>query len=429
MNTITVFPRKELQSKGYGYRIPSLAVLKDGSLIACADERVDTIRDNPNRIDKVVTFSSDGGKTWSPQIYAVREHGTKKENASAALDPSLLVDGDTVYMIYCHTPAKTFILNNKKGLGVTKDNDYIVTNGKTKYALKDGALYLDGKKTEYLVNEDGDVSKDGSYICNIYIGDGAFNEYATSFLMLAVSHDSGKTWDKPICLNNQVKAPNMCFIGPGPGVGIKLQYGEKKGRLVFPIYYSTGNWPLMMTCAMIYSDDGGKTWTRGATPNDLRSWMQRTFPNFIPNTHCLTENQVVERKDGSLVVFMRNHTPKRCIASAVSKDGGETWQDLKWHEDITNPICQVSAISFDYKGQEVIAVCCAHEKTCRKKGIIRLSVDGGETFPYSYVITEDEFVYSSMAVTDETLHVLYEPTMQHTHIDFVSIPLSEIFKF
>ncbi len=429
MSTVTVFPRPEFVDKKYGYRIPSLAVLNDGRLIACADERVDTARDNPNRIDKVVAFSSDGGATWSPQTYAVREHGTCKENASAGLDPSMLVDGETIYMIYVHTPAKTFILNNKKGLGVTLDNKPIIVKGEEEYLLIDGALYLGDAKTDYLVNEDGDVTLDGSYVCNIYTGDGELNEYQTSYLMMAISHDSGATWDKPINLNSQVKAPHMCFIGPGPGIGIKLQHGEHKGRLVFPIYYSTRNWPLMMSCAMIYSDDNGKSWHRGATPNDARGFFQRTFPRFIPNSNCLTENQVIEKQDGTLIVYMRNHSARRCVACAQSTDGGESWHDLKWLKDIPNPICQVSAISFEYQGREVIALCCAHQKKARKNGIVRMSIDGGESFPYSYVVTEGDFVYSSMAVIGDTLHVLYEPTIEHTRIDFTSIPIKEILKF
>ncbi len=428
MQITTVFPRPEMQDKDYGYRIPALNVLADGRLIACCDERFFTAGDNPNRIDKVVSFSSDNGKTWSEQVYAVVEHGSSKLNASAAIDPSILVDGETIYMIYCHTPAKIFILNNKKGLGLTKDGNIIVTDGKTEYQLKDNALFLGETKTKYDVDDDGNISVDGEYICNIYTGDGNLNEYGTSYLMMAVSHDSGKTWAKPIYLSSQVKKPFMRFIGPGPGIGIKLQYGEKKGRLIFPIYYSTLNWPLMMSCAVIYSDDQGKTWTLGETPNNARNWFQKTFPKFIPNGNCLTESQVVELKDGTLVDYMRNHTSKRCIASAKSYDGGETWTDFKFHTDIPNPICQVSAISFDYKGQEIVAVCCAHEKKARKKGVIRLSTDGGNTFPYSYQITDGDFVYSSMAVTDNTLHVLYEPTTEHSRIDFVSIPLDKILK-
>ncbi len=429
MKITTVFPRPDKQDKGYGYRIPALNVLNDGRLIACCDERVYTARDNPNRIDKIVAFSEDDGATWSDQIYAVQEHGTSQQNASAALDPSLLVDGDTVYMIYCHTPAKIFILNNKKGLGLTSDGDIIVVNSSNQYVLKNNALYLDGVKTDYLVDGDGNVTKDGEYVCNIYTGDGEFNEYGTSYLMMAVSHDGGKTWDKPRHLNHEVKKPYMHFIGPGPGIGIKLKYGEKKGRLVFPVYYSTLNWPLMMSCAIIYSDDQGKSWNLGETPNNARSFMQRTFPKFIPNGNCLTESQVVELKDGTLVDFMRNHSSKRCIARATSKDGGETWGDFSFLDDVTNPICQVSAISFDYKGSEIVALCCAHEKKIRKRGIIRLSTDGGKTFPYSYKITDEDFVYSSMAVTNDTLHVLYEPTMSHSRIDIASIAIKEILNY
>ena len=54
------------------YRIPSVVCTKDGTLVAACDERFFTAADNPNRIDKVVRISTDGGKSWSEQITAVK---------------------------------------------------------------------------------------------------------------------------------------------------------------------------------------------------------------------------------------------------------------------------------------------------------------------------------------------------------------------
>ena len=46
------------------YRIPSVVCTKDGTLVAACDERFFTAADNPNRIDKVVRISTDGGYSW-----------------------------------------------------------------------------------------------------------------------------------------------------------------------------------------------------------------------------------------------------------------------------------------------------------------------------------------------------------------------------
>ena len=84
------------------YRIPSIIKTNKGTLIASADERFFTCRDNPNRIDKVVRRSEDNGLTWQEQIVAVEEVGDSMNDASAAIDPCMLYDSntDTVFMIY-----------------------------------------------------------------------------------------------------------------------------------------------------------------------------------------------------------------------------------------------------------------------------------------------------------------------------------------
>lgn len=69
------------------YRIPALAVAADGSLVAAADKRIETMGDLPNKIDIVVRRSEDGGRTWSDQVTVAGHHGDCGYG-----DPALVVD-------------------------------------------------------------------------------------------------------------------------------------------------------------------------------------------------------------------------------------------------------------------------------------------------------------------------------------------------
>ena len=103
------------------YRIPSVITTKHGTIVACADERFFSAADFPNRIDKVVRRSEDGGKTWQKQIAAVEEVGESKNHGSLAIDPALLYDEeqDKIFMLYSHTPTNIGILTAKRGTGFT----------------------------------------------------------------------------------------------------------------------------------------------------------------------------------------------------------------------------------------------------------------------------------------------------------------------
>lgn len=57
----------------------------------------------------------------------------------------------------------------------------------------------------------------------------------------------------------------MSFLVTGPGRGIQLQNGKKKGRQVFPVYYM--NKYGKQSSSVIYSDDHGESWKRGESPN------------------------------------------------------------------------------------------------------------------------------------------------------------------
>ena len=418
------------------YRIPSIIKTNKGTLIASADERFCTCRDNPNRIDKVVRRSEDNGLTWQEQIVAVEEVGDSMNDASAAIDPCMLYDSntDTVFMIYCHTPAGVGILNCKKGTGHDKDGNLYLYEGKKKYLLKDGFVYKsDGSKNEdYRVEKNGNVLYKEQHAGNYKLKPGRFKELNTSFLCMETSNDDGLTWSEPIDISYQVKEKYMSFIGPGPGVGICVKNGKYAGRLIFPIYYNTFPVPtsgiLTLSSCVISSDDNGKTWKRVLSPNQPRKRMGLKIGHrcILPND-SITECQLIECENGRLKFFMRNHSSKRLIATAISDDGGVSWHDYKHNPQLPQCICQCSVILGEEDGREITLFLNAANQKVRHDGVIRLSYDYGETFEYSKLIKEGEFVYSSMVwLGDNKVGVLYEENMQHEEINFMIISLDYI---
>lgn len=407
------------------YRIPSLVVTKDGSLVATSDERYYTGRDNPNRIEKVVRVSTDGGVSWGKQITAVATLGEDKMHSSAAIDPATLYDDatDTVFMLYSFTPAGIGILNCNRGSGL-KDDKQIVTKGLCRYLVENGELTHRGKPTNIKIAENGDLSVGG----NIFTDSSPYKAYGTSYLMLTKSTDGGNTWSKPVCLDKMVKGKRMHFIGSGPANGIKIKNGKYAGRLIFPVYYGLGKMPMSLTCAVIWSDDGGETWEIGATP-EINGRFPKKNPWIIPDPLMTTESQVIELPNGDIAIYMRNHNKKRRILRAVSRDGGATWDKPIFIEDLPHCICQITAIAFEYEGKYMVACINASDTKKRVNGKVKISLDEGLTFPYSHTITEGEFVYSSAVyMGNGDIAILYEDNTQHEDIKFTIVNVNEIMK-
>ena len=413
------------------YRIPSMITTKNGVVVACADARFYTGSDNPNRIDKVVRRSLDSGETWSEYILAVEEYGKEKNSSSAAIDPILTYVAETgrIYMHYCHTPAGIGILNCKSSVGEDAQGNRIIEGkfGK-RYILKNGALCKkNGKETPYKVADNGDVLKGSEVVGNIFTG-GKFRELGTATLMMCYSDDDGLTWSKPVSLNTQIKKKYMSFIGPGPGSGIVVRNGKYKGRIIVPVYYGTKKWPLCLSCCVIYSDDNGESWKMGETPNNTRKikgFKANHF--FITHSQMLTESQVIEQNDGTLKYFMRNHDPRRSIAVAYSKNGGESWENFMHDDNLPQPICQSSVIKIENADKPYVVLLNPADRKSRSCGTVRLSQDDGETFAYSRVLKEDEFVYSSLTVLpDGNIGALFEPNLKCEEIWFAKFSLDWI---
>lgn len=406
------------------YRIPSLITAKDGVLIACADARYCSGMDNPNRIDKVIRRSFDCGETWEDTIIAVKEHGKKQMRASAAIDPVMVYSKKSgrIILIYSHTPAGVGIRNSKVSRGEDENGNKYISGRFAKYILKDNRLYKrNGTKTPYTVNDNGDVIKDGKTVCNIFTG-GRFKEESTSYLMLVYSDDNGKTWSAPRSLNKMVKKEYMSFIGPGPGCGIEIKSGKYAGRLVVPVYFGTRTFPLRLSCTVIYSDDGGETWTMGESPNNTRMINGKRADCMTIKSHdMLTESQLIEQENGRLKYFMRNHGKSRSTAVAYSDNGGESWYDYRLDDNLPQPICQMSVIKLEGTQKPTVVFINPADRQKRRNGTVRLSEDDGETFAWSRQIKDGDFVYSAAAqMQNGKIGVLFEPDNECREIKFAS---------
>lgn len=414
------------------YRIPSMITTSKGTLVVAVDARVDREGDNPNNIDKYVTRSLDGGITWEP-LQVVVDYPGRGDDGAAACDPCMLYDEDTntIWMIFNHTPAGIGLWNSKPGKGFDqRGNKMLYDEQGNCFTLREDNYVYDaqGKNTGIMVNKNGDVVRDGEIIGNIYLKSGPLLEARTSFLQAIKSEDDGLTWSDPIDLNPQVKEEWMGFIGAGPGVGIQLKKGKYAGRLIFPIYYTNEHG--YMSCCVIYSDDHGKTWYRGESPNDGRIWEGEKIHSKTLQIKeaMLTESQVIELENGDLKMYMRNHAPYKRTAVAVSKDGGQTWGEVYFDDVLVNPICQFSVIKHRFKDGVTRTIWSnpAHE-TQRVNGVIRLSEDDGSTWSYSRVITEGGYAYSCLSVLpNDEICLLYEPDDQPGVIMFAKFDLDWI---
>lgn len=402
------------------YRIPSMITTAKGTIIAGIDARISDMRDNPNKINTAIRRSADNGQTWSEVQHLVSYPGEGLDGA-AAIDTALLQDEETntIWMLFSHTPGGIGLWSSEEGTGFDAQGNKLLYGGSSnEYSLLPDGRVTDreGRSTPYTVDDAGNVAYLGNSKGNIYLKKGVHPEESllearTSFLQIIRSDDDGLTWSRPLDLNPSVKEHWMRFIGAGPGRGIQLKQGAHRGRLVFPIYFS--NRSGTMSCSVIYSDDHGATWRRGASPNDGRQFNGETLDaeSLHADGTDLTESQLIELSNGELRIYMRNHAGRQRTAVALSRDGGQTWSEPEYNNELVDPVCQASVIAYPDLGDGKTRVLFANpaDPKQRVNGTVRLSEDGGRTWSYSKQIEEGSFLYSCLTVlSNGEIALLYE---------------------
>jgi sialidase-1 len=205
------------------------------------------------------------------------------------------------------------------------------------------------------------------------------------------SQDDGVSWSTPVEITSSVKARDWTWYATGPGVGIQT----RDGRLVVPANHAEAQTGIHRS-HLFFSDDGGKSWTLGATSDAGTN-----------------ESQVVELADGRLLLNMRNHPPKpdnfRMIAR--SDDGGRTLSAAVPDRALIEPPAQASLIRFSTaKARDQNRLLFANPASAaRERMTVRVSDDEGLTWPVSRVVHDGPAAYSSLVVLpDGTIGVLFE---------------------
>lgn len=207
----------------------------------------------------------------------------------------------------------------------------------------------------------------------------------TREVWVSKSMDDGVTWSAPADITATTKAPDWTWYATGPGVGIQL----KSGRMLIPCDHNVAGTKLRRS-HVIYSDDHGATWKRGGVLGDHTN-----------------ECQAAERRDGSVIINMRSYHGKNRRAIATSSDGGDTWSETTLDEALIEPVCQASLIAIPPRSNTLLFANPASTK--RENMTVRLSRDGGKSWPVSRVLHPGPAAYSCLvALPGKQIGCLYE---------------------
>lgn len=240
-----------------------------------------------------------------------------------------------------------------------------------------------------------------------------FDPSQTGQWEMTFSDDDGKTWSKEhVNPTKDIKKEEWTTILAGPGNGIVT----RKGVIVFPAQiWQRGANPRCMS-TICYSKDGGKTWHYG---------------NGVP--HATSECQVVELKDGSIMINCRNEARQGKRIVYVSKDLGDSWEPHSTNnKDLREPTCQGSLIRAKTKKGNFLLFSNPNSGG-RNNMTIRYSKDEGDSWSEGYLYDNRQCMgYSSLALIDgNTVGVFYEtchtpPGHGPRGIGFLRFPLESI---
>jgi len=220
---------------------------------------------------------------------------------------------------------------------------------------------------------------------------------------LTRSDDDGATWTRPIEITSAVKRPGWTWYATGPGHGIQLT----SGRLLVPcdhVVAQTFGPGDPHHAHVILSDDGGATWRIGGVAG-------------AGTNEC----EAAELADGTVYLNARNwaRTGRHHRAVALSHDGGETFEPLRWDATLLEPVCQASVIrvaALPIQSHGSVILFSNPASTNRERLTVRLSDDEGHTWPRQRVLHAGPSAYSDLAVApDGAVLCLYERGEGHPY--------------
>ena len=304
------------------YRIPSIISTTSGSVLAFCEGRKNS-RGDSGDIDLLMKRSQDGGESWSDAT-VIWDDGT-----NTCGNPCPVIDQST------------------------------------------GHIHL--LLTWNLGTDHGKSLHDGT-------------SEGTRRVFYCRSEDDGRNWTTPVEITDDTKDQSWWWYATGPGIGIQVDHGEHKGRLVVPCNHTAAEY--FFGAHVIYSDDAGKTWHRSE----------------VIKPTC-NESQVVQLKDGRLMMNMRSQDNADAgrlrngyRSISVSDDGGVTWSEPYFDPNLGDPVCQASIVRYD---KMRLLFSNPNPPVSAKRGkrvrmTLRMSMDDAETWPRELLIDEGTSAYSCL---------------------------------
>ncbi len=230
---------------------------------------------------------------------------------------------------------------------------------------------------------------------------------------MVYSDNDGKSWSRIVNVTEQIKKDEWTLILAGPGNGICTS----EGVIVFPAQiWQNGANPVCRS-TICYSRDGGRKW--------------KMAPPIPAKT---SECQVVELKDGALMLNCRNEARSGKRVVYITRDLGETWEP---HESnlstLNDPTCQASLVAVETKKHGRVLLFSNPWIHGRSHMSIRASQDEGVTWSDGVMYDQRGCMgYSCVALTDpDHAGIIYETC--HTNgkngfrgIGFIRVPLETI---
>ena len=403
------------------FRIPTIATLDGGTIVAATDARWNWTMDGGG-LDTIVSVSKDNGATWTYTFANyLGDNGNAANYASTAfIDPALATDGETLYLVADIFPAGIALNGAHSGPAVgdgfdengnlrlrVNGNETINGSYGATVAAKSYDYYLDLDELEihkaaddslvegYTVDAYFNITNTETNVTkNLFCADAPFQVFPTDYLYMTTSTD-GLTWSEPTLLD--LKEPDEATLLVGPGNGIVLD----DGTVVFSVYeYTSGK----QEAGLIWAGKDG-VWHRSA-------------PASSNSTHWTSEATAVQINDTTIRQFVRDGHTTLFYLDYTLQDG--TWVpgelvDTGMVKRGANGN-QLSAIKYSEKidGKDAVLVSLASSTSGRTDGKIYVGLvndDKTMEWKYSYAVTEPggAFAYSCLTeLADGSVAILYE---------------------
>ncbi len=237
------------------------------------------------------------------------------------------------------------------------------------------------------------------------------------------SDDDGRTFSPPMEITATFDAFRAEYdwkvVAPGPGHAIELRHGPYRGRLVVPIWLCRpdptipGGDHRPSCIATVYSDDQGRTWHRG-----------QIVVNTSERVLHPSEHTAAQLADGRVMLNIRSETPVHRRLVTTSPDGAADWEPPYFDDALYEPVCFGSLLHLQRQapelGNDLLLFSNPDSRyrteyfnrmnfRARENLTVKLSRDGGRTWPIARVIEPGIAGYSDLAEgPDGTIFCLFE---------------------